>query len=222
MSKELDNVFLDIRNAHRLLYRYQNRILNIVNYIREQTPFTDMWGSKWFSNSISTRRKSPDSEYANLSVSKDMWAWDFLYSYMFEYYFGLTEIGKRKVEMSIIQVSDDGFFISKANNSSQTDLSTYADSEDSHSYIVFNIGFGKWMKNEKSNDYWQFIQNFLLSENDSQVIKDDKNNKEFFIIKRYPMQDFACQQEADIVIRDFAKLVNDTVGLKIFKESFYQ
>ena len=53
MKKEIDNIFVDVRNAFRLLSRYQKRILNIVNYIREQTPYTDMWGSKnWYSDEI--------------------------------------------------------------------------------------------------------------------------------------------------------------------------
>ena len=46
MSKDIDNIFVDVRNAFRLLNRYQKRILHIVSYIREQTPFNDMWGSR--------------------------------------------------------------------------------------------------------------------------------------------------------------------------------
>ena len=42
MSKELDNAFTDVRNAFRLLARYQSRVLDIINYIREHTPYTDM------------------------------------------------------------------------------------------------------------------------------------------------------------------------------------
>ena len=69
MKKEIDNIFVDVRNAFRLLSRYQKRILNIVNYIREQTPYTDMWGSKnWYSDEIKNRRNSPDKEYAKLNV----------------------------------------------------------------------------------------------------------------------------------------------------------
>ena len=40
MSKEIDNIFVDVRNAFRLLNRYQKRILQIVSYVREQTPYT--------------------------------------------------------------------------------------------------------------------------------------------------------------------------------------
>ena len=72
MKKEIDNIFVDVRNAFRLLSRYQKRILNIVNYIREQTPYTDMWGSKnWYSDEIKNRRNSPDKEYAKLHIPAD-------------------------------------------------------------------------------------------------------------------------------------------------------
>ena len=78
MKKEIDNIFVDVRNAFRLLARFQERVLNIVNYIREQTPYTDMWGSKnWFSDEIRNRRNSPDKDYAKLNVYKDMSGLDF-------------------------------------------------------------------------------------------------------------------------------------------------
>ena len=31
MKKEIDNIFVDVRNAFRLLSRYQKRILNIIS-----------------------------------------------------------------------------------------------------------------------------------------------------------------------------------------------
>lgn len=218
MSKELDNVFTDVRIAFRLLYQYQNRVLNIINYIREQTPFTDMWGGKWFSNPIRTR-KSPDKDYANLNIWKDMWSWDFLYGYMFDYYFGSTKIKKKDIEMSIMQVSDDGYFLSNVSSASLTDLSTFADAEDSHSYIVLNVGWDKWMSDDKNDDdLWAFMCDFFANKDDCKVIK-EKNC--FFITKRYQMQKFVNQDATDIIIRDYGKLVYDTVGIKLFKDTFY-
>lgn len=41
--------------------------------------------------------------------------------------------------MSIFQVSDDGYFISNEENKDMTDVSSYASSEGSHSYIIFNV-----------------------------------------------------------------------------------
>ena len=140
MNKEIDNIFVDVRNAFRLLNRYQKRILQIVSYVREQTPYTDMWGSRnWYFDEIAKRRNSPDSEYAKLSVRKDMRGWDFLYGYIFEYYFGRQRIDKKNAEMSIFQISDDGYFISSQDKKHMTDIASFTPSEQSHSYLIFNL-----------------------------------------------------------------------------------
>ena len=228
MKREIDNIFVDVRNAFRLLSRYQERILNIVNYIREQTPYTDMWGSKnWYSDEIRTRRNSPDKEYAKLNVFKDMWGLDFLYGHFFEYYFGTTKIGKHTVEMSIFQISDDGYFISDDENKDMTDVSSYASSEVSHSYIAFNVSVYTtkqsqlWLHDpdRPEEDWKNFLTRFLESSIDKIITSTDK---EYTILKKYEMQRFTSQSEADKVIADFAKLVKDNTGVKFFKENFYR
>ena len=72
MSKELDNAFTDVRNAFRLLARYQSRVLDIVNYIREHTPYPDMWGLRRYCNVISTRMNCRGDNYANINVHCDI------------------------------------------------------------------------------------------------------------------------------------------------------
>lgn len=228
MKKEIDNIFVDVRNAFRLLTRYQERVLNIVNYIREQTPYTDMWGSKnWYSDEIKSRRNSPDKEYAKLNVFKDMWGLDFLYGHFFEYYFGITKKGRYTIEMSIFQVSDDGYFISNDENKHMTDISSYANSEISHSYLVFNVSVYTtkqsqlWLHDpdRPEEDWKDFLTRFLESSIDKIITSTDK---EHTILKKYEMQQFTSQSEADKVIRDFAKLILDNTGVRIFKESFYR
>lgn len=219
MSKELDNAFVDIRNAYRLIARYQSRVLNIVNYIKEQTPYTDMWGSKWFSLPIGKKKNSPASDYANLSVFPKMWSWDFTYGYLFEYYFGESKISRRRIDMSILQVSDDGFFVSQHSKPSQTDVSTFREAAESNSYLIFMAGDGLWFNMEGCTDYEQSLAKFLSSPKDTWVNEADKGK--FFVVKRYPMQKFATQQEADAVIRDFGKLIADISGIRLFKDSYY-
>lgn len=228
MKKEIDNIFVDVRNAFRLLTRYQERVLNIVNYIREQTPYTDMWGSKnWYSDEIKSRRNSPDKEYAKLNVFKDMWGLDFLYGHFFEYYFGRKKKGRYTIEMSIFQVSDDGYFISNDENKHMTDISSYANSEISHSYLVFNVSVYTtkqsqlWLHDpdRPEEDWKDFLTRFLESSIDKIITSTDK---EHTILKKYEMQQFTSQSEADKVIRDFAKLILDNTGVRIFKESFYR
>lgn len=228
MKKEIDNIFVDVRNAFRLLSRFQERVLNIVNYIREQTPYTDMWGSKnWFSDEIRNRRNSPDKDYAKLNVYKDMSGLDFLYGHFFEYYFGTTKRGRHTIEMSIFQVSDDGYFISNEENKDMTDVSSYASSEVSHSYIIFNVSVYTTKKSElwlydpirAEDDLKGFLTRFLESSKDIKITCTDK---EHTILKKYEMQRFTSQSEADKVIIDFAKLVKDNTGVEFFKENFYR
>lgn len=229
MNKELNNLFVDVRNAFRLLNRYQKRILHIVTYIREQTPYTNMWGSRnWYYDEMRRRKNSPDKEYARLDVDKDMWGWDFLYGYIFEYYFGPQKIGKKNVEMSIFQISDDGYFISNQDNKRWTDISTFEQSENSHSYIVLNVSVystkysNLWLKDPNNpNDEWEdFLTKFLSSSNPIKITKDNKG--EVTILKKYEMQCFATQHEADEVIRDFGKIVKENTGVELFKKVFYE
>lgn len=229
MSKEIDKVFIDVRNAFRLLNSYQNRILDIVNYIREQTDYTDMWGSKnWYSEEI-RNKKSPAPDYAKLNVRRDMWGWNFLYGYIFEYYFGqLEKKDKRIVEMSVFQVSDDGFFISNDENKSMDNVSKFKKAEESHSYIVLNMT----VTNQRANQIWlhdptdpeehgpkDFLTKFLSSPYYTKAMEDREGN--VLIIKKYEMQEFATQDDADNVIRDFGKDVLALAKVRLFKNSFY-
>lgn len=216
MSKELDNAFVDVRNAFRLLARYQSRVLDIINYIREQFPFTDMWGLRRFGNVISTRKNCPGDNYATLRIYSDMGAWDFMYNYIFEYYFGQVKIQRKVIDMSVIQVSDDGFYKSMSSKPSQTDISSFLPAEEANSYLVLTAGWKAWMRDEKEDDYDSFLHKFLSGTNDSCIYIDDKGY--WAITKRYPMQRFSSQKEADKVLADFGKIVKDNTGIELFKK----
>ena len=228
MSKEIDNIFVDVRNAFRLLNRYQKRILQIVSYVREQTPYTGMWGSKWYFDEIGKRRNSPDSDYAKLSVHKDMWGWDFLYGYIFEYYFGCQRIDKKNAEMSIFQISDDGYFISSQDKKHMTDIASFTPSEQSHSYLIFNLSVfptkecNLWLSDPTfPDDEWDdFLTKFLSSSSDTKITRNEKG--EVTILKKYEMQRFSSQQSADEVIRDFGRIAKDNTGIELFKKAFYE
>ena len=215
MNKELYSAFIDVRNAFRLLARYQSRVLDIVNYIREQTPYTDMWGLRRYCNVISTRKNCPGDNYANLNVPRDMWSWDFLYNYLFEYYFGGAKFGRKTIEMSVIQVSDDGYYKSMANNPSPTDISTFLPSDESNSYLVLTAGWKEWLCDNTENDSNRFLHKFLAGSKDLCVYIDEKEH--WAITKRYPMQRFSSQKEADKVLVDFGKIVMEHTGIDLFK-----
>lgn len=220
MSKDIDNIFVDVRNAFRLLNRYQKRILHIVSYIREQTSYSDMWGRKWYASEIGTRRNSPSP--AKLSVSKDMWGWDFLYGYVFEYYFGVQKINKRNVEMSIFQISDDGYYISTQEKKQETNIDSFETAESSHSYLVFLVTVSNKETDLRDPQFpdEDFLTKFLSSPIDTKITKNEKGD--VAILKRYELQKFVSQHETDCVIRNFGRIVKENAEIELFKNSFYE
>lgn len=216
MNKELDNAFVDVRAGFRLLFEYQTRVQQIVNYIREHTPYPSMWGNRLFCNTIHTTRKSDDNDYANLAIHHDMWGWDFLYNYLFEYFFGTKTIGGQKVDMSVIQVSDDGYFKSPAPRPSRTKVETFLPAADSDSWLILQAGSNAWMTDDEiKDDYGRFLKKFLASDADTSVYKNDDGH--WFVAKKYPMQCFASQAETDRVMADFGRIVAVTGGVELFK-----
>lgn len=214
MSKELDNAFVDVRNAFRLLAMYQFRALDIVGYIREHTPFTDMWGRRLFCDTLHRKGGCPDG-YANLAVWSDMWSWDFLYNYLFEYYFGQVTIQRKIVEMSVIQVSDDGFYKSHNVQPSAINIETYAPSTESNSLIVLTAGHNAWLQDYEEDDCDAFLHKFLASEQESVIFKDEKGG--WAITKKYPIQRFSSQRDADKVLSDFGRIIKENAGIDLFK-----
>lgn len=232
MDTMLDNLFTDVRNAFRLLHEYQERIINIVDYIMKQAEYSSMYGRRWYFNPI----KYKQSEYAKLNIYSDMWGWDFLYGYIFEYYFGYRFIDKKSIDMSIFQISDDGYFTSNIPHKKMINVNSFSPTPESNSYLIFNVT----VKNKESeNDMWlsdkpypnntqtgelelkwkNFLTDFLSS---SELEKIEKgSNGEFTILKKYKMQNFNTEESANNIIRDFANILNKETGIKLFKPEFY-
>ena len=104
-TKNLSNALLDVRRAHRILYAYQRRMSDLAYFIKCKLGMSEFRGFKHFSRPI-----SKNSGY--LTIRHDMWAWDYLYSYLFEYYLGVQKTSDEAYEykFSLIQYSDTGYF----------------------------------------------------------------------------------------------------------------
>jgi len=106
-KKEIEGALIDVRKAHRLIYQYQRRVLDIVLYIREKYKMPEFAGVRRFCAPIGSR-SGMKNEYDEklLRLPKDMWAWDYLYSYQFEFYLGLRSIEKKQNIITIIEARD--------------------------------------------------------------------------------------------------------------------
>ena len=132
-KEKLNRALCDIRKAHRMIYSYQQRMLGLMKFISAKLDFAQISGVKHFSNDMYKRRNG------YIDVHGNMWAWDFLYSYLFQYYLGEKEIeGGDSIALSVVQYSDTGFF-ENSNNDDRTDIASFAAEEESASKLLFII-----------------------------------------------------------------------------------
>lgn len=143
---ELKEALCDVRKAHRLIYSYQSRMLDLVRFIKAKLDFDNkIGGTAHFSED--TWKCDRDEGY--LKLNDDTEAWDFLYSYVFEYYLGKKFIADRTIAFSIIQYSDTGSF--EGDECSFDDFQTFKDEEHSGSKLLFFI---EMAPKKKKNFVW--------------------------------------------------------------------
>ena len=70
-----------------------------------------------------------------------MWAWDYLYSYLFEYYLGEKEAGDKlhNYKLSLIQYSDTGYFDQDGQKRGR--ISEFGSEEESSSKLLFFLEY---------------------------------------------------------------------------------
>ena len=140
----LREALVDVRKAHRLVYSFQERMLSLAIFIGNRLDLGQPYGIKRFSDPISSARGRN-----GLKISNEMWAWDFVYSYVFEYYFDeVVHKDDSKFKLSIVQYADTGFFDS--NTKDYLDITRFASPEVSKSKLLFVL---EWHPKGESADY---------------------------------------------------------------------
>ena len=142
-QENLSKALLDVRRAHRILYAYQRRMLDLVSFIGQKLTKSELKvkGFKHFSDPVPGSRN-------DISPLHDMWAWDYLYSYLFEYYLGETETSDNQhYALSLIQYSDTGYF-DKEEEAPRLELEKFKPEEESDSKLLFFLEYkpkdSKW------------------------------------------------------------------------------
>ena len=151
-TKNLSNALLDVRRAHRILYAYQRRMLDLVHFIQSKLDMREFRGIKHFSKPIYGRSIG----HTPLNIWPTMWAWDDLYSYLFEYYLGEKEAGDKlhNYKLSLIQYSDTGYFDQDGQKRGR--ISEFGSEEESSSKLLFFLEY-------KSKDSeWEWKDGFYM------------------------------------------------------------
>ena len=136
-TENLSNALLDVRRAHRILYAYQRRMLDLVHFIQSKLDMREFRGIKHFSKPIYGRSIG----HTPLNIWPTMWAWDYLYSYLFEYYLGEKEAGDKlhNYKLSLIQYSDTGYFDQDGQKRGR--ISEFGSEEESSSKLLFFLEY---------------------------------------------------------------------------------
>lgn len=150
----------------------------------------------------------------NLAVWDGMWAWDFIYSYMMEFYLGEMKQKKHTYCMSIIEISDSGYFASRKKNRDKQNTETFAAIENSETLLLFIFG-----ATNKKNSEWEFwdtdennIKDWILS---PKTHFEDCCADRAFLVMKVPMQKMITKENADNVISEFIDYVKEYSGIDL-------
>ena len=205
--ENLSKALLDVRRAHRILYAYQRRMSDLAYFIKCKLDMPDFYGFKHFSNPIHGRRKG----HSRLKIWHDMWAWDYLYSYLFEYYLGEKEAGDKlhNYKLSLIQYSDTGYFDreeEEEEEATRLELEKFKPEEKSGSKLLFFLEY----KPKDSEWEWKdgsYMERIVLDKevgskkHETGVITIGVEHKQ--ILYSFPLEEFINIETTLEVLREF-------------------
>lgn len=229
---KLSSALADVRKAYRVLASFQEMMKSTLLYIKNQYRFNnkdlnaELYPYGVFADkriSLYPTVKFNDKTYyqkINLDGYSSVW------------FGGPSEFNHNQVaELWGFIVPDDRLIINSLH--SVDDILTVQDAENATGYIVLFAAINNnyivedpdalandllWLDKKDEDGGLAKIRELLSSSSDKKIMtkKDEKS-----ILKRYRLEDFADKQSTDCVLRDFAKLVLDESGIKIFNDQFY-
>lgn len=202
----------DVRKAHRLVYQFQDRMIQLINRIANDYGLNHPVGRKRFSNPIGSVRRGDDYPAANLRVH-DKWAWDMLYTYEFEYYFGKVSRNGMNGCLTIFQVSDNGYYLADGHHlelGAKTHLykravNDFWPADKSDSYLVFAFesfpeqGHRLFLKHPKNS----IVR--LYGGDDDVII--EKKGDNTLVSKRFHIEEFFSRESVGELLEEFSRLV---------------
>ncbi|EWC91621.1 hypothetical protein [Porphyromonas catoniae] len=215
-TENLSNALLDVRRAHRILYAYQRRMSDLAYFIKCKLGMPDFYGFKHFSNPIYGRSKG----HSRLNIWHDMWAWDYLYSYLFEYYLGVQKTSDEVYEykFSLIQYSDTGYF--DQDGQRRCRISEFGSEKESSSKLLFFLEY----KSKDSEWEWKdgsYMERIVLNkevgskEHTKEVRRTTSGGTQ--ILCSFPLERFINMEATLEVLREFRSYCKEQ-GIHVFDD----
>lgn len=195
-KQDFNNILKDVRKAYRLLYLYQQRLLDLIQYIANQfnRQFEEGW-SKYSNGTVNGKRANINS-----------WAWDWLNMYLYEFNLGRKDVNSDKIFFTIVLQSDTGFF--DADIDSRIDVTKFADSANSETRLIFVV---------VKNGYGCPIENLLGNKLNKKTteFENKKDEGEIWIGKAYNLLNFIDEKSTNQIIDDFHIYCKDKIGIEM-------
>lgn len=223
-EEEMKEAMLSVRNAHRLLYAYQRRIMDTAKYMQTKLGIT----SPLSGNSVlfAPIKKVGYSHKYGQQKLEDIWAWDFIPSLCYEYYLRRKNVGKYYCRTSLIQVSDSGYFESSIENKHLCSLDTYNCTEDSSTdfFIFFEAALQDdeeriWSSREfvlpTIEHYYKGELNGCDCKACSEYIVRSGKNGSLFLMRKYSASHLANEQSVDKILSDLDEQLREALKISI-------
>ena len=131
---KLHQALLDVRKAYRLLYNYQRMIMDSAGHIGRQLDMPFEGGWPHFSDAARTEKR----------VRLKDWAWDWLNMVFYDFHFVKNLPDDKKLRLSVMFISDDGYFLAEDGRLDPQDVLGYLDVGRSSSHIAFVMSASGW------------------------------------------------------------------------------
>lgn len=205
----LSEALEEVRKAHRLTHSFQERMLSLIKFIQTKLDFPEYLGIKHFSAPIGVYSRGKYQDY--LKIHPNMWAWDFIYSYVFEYYLGEDSFENGDVfSLTIVQYADTGYF-ENANEDRNAPL-LFAPANESTSKLLFILE----LKPKKVKDWIWNIEELAMtkeyaSKNHSKTVIDSPNGIKQLLYS-IPLDQFTDEETTLKALRKYAEFCCQEAG----------
>jgi hypothetical protein len=189
---QFENVLVDVRKAYRLLYLYQKRVLDVIQYIGDSLDFRFGGGWNWFVYNM------PVASKAKLTNS----SWEWLSMYFYEFNFSERKVNDSTIKFSVILESDSGYFDSM---NSFENIKSYSPVQQSVTKLIFMVGKNVW---------WDPDFKELFDDENLDIYKSSKdelirsNEKGTIVVKCFPLSRFINAEETNKCIGEWVGFLN--------------
>jgi len=209
-EQQLKTALCEVRKAHRLIYEYQRRMQDLSWFIKNKLGFNKsksiFEGYTRFSESLSNR------EGNNVSGKSP---WDWLYSYVYENFLGYQEGNAHTLGLSVIQITDTGYYAKKG--ATKSDLSTFLPAEESDTRLMFYM-VKREDESKETNMDWkakEIIEEYACALKKKDIIFPSNRKDLVRVIFTVPLSRFVDEESTMKVLHEFVEYCNKKVGTQL-------